>query len=164
MEIMTSFKKIQIPRPDGLDQSRLPEYHALLRNSVFPLVDELAEAGLIEGFDFLTHSALDLRLWIRDDADLAAVRQKLREAGFPNELVDFPPAETGAERTRLLEILMISAQTIRALIEDPSTQRTLSEPIHWILNQYGLHNVHEIDFHERLAAGWRQQLGLPPQQ
>ena len=65
---MTRYRKVTIPRPDGFDLSRLGAYHLLLRDQVYPLVDNLLADGLIEGYDFLSHTGVDLRLWINDGA------------------------------------------------------------------------------------------------
>ena len=159
--MMTLYKKVEIPRTDGFDESRQPEYHRLLLGSVFPLVDDLIASGLAEGYDFLSHTGLDLRLWLRDDADITAVQARLRALGLPDRLVDYPPAETGEDRLRLLEMLRRGAENVRALLEDAGTNRQLYEPVHWFLNQYGLHNRQEVQFHERQAAAWKQQLEPP---
>jgi hypothetical protein len=155
---MTLSKKVEIPRSDGFNPAKLLEYHALMLSSVFPLVDELMRSGFAEGYDFLTHSSIDLRLWLRDDVDITVVQERLRAACLPDALVDFAPAETGPDRTRLLGILMRGAESVRALLEDAGAARQLYEPVHWFLNQYGLHNWQEVEFHERQAAAWKQQL------
>jgi len=153
---MTLYMKVAIPRADGFDEARLSDYHRLLLDSVFPLVDDLMASGLAEGYDFLSHTGLDLRLWLSDDADISAIQERLRARDLPASLVDQPPAETGDDRLRLLAMLMRSAENVRALLEDAGAKRELYEPVHWFLNQYGFHNRHEVGFHERQAAAWKR--------
>ena len=155
---MTIYKKVEIPRSDGFDSSRRAAYHDLLRTSVFPLVDELVSCGLAEGYDFLTHSGIDLRLWLADDASLTEVQSCLRRHGLPDQLVDWAPAETGEDRVRLLSMLQRGAEQVRALMDDGGRCRSPEEVVHWFLNQYGLHNLHEIEFHRASAATWENQL------
>jgi hypothetical protein len=158
---MTIYKKVEVPRPDGFDSKRRAEYHALLRTSVFPLVDELVDSGLAEGYDFLTHSGIDLRLWLADTADLTDVQARLRTHGLPDQLADFAPAETGEDRMRLLHMLQRGAEQVRALMDDGGRCRSADEVVHWFLNQYGLHNIHELEFHRASAAAWENHLGSP---
>lgn len=155
---MTQYKKVEIPRTDGFDARRLQEYHQLLMQFVFPFVDDLVQDGLADGYDFLSHSGVDLRLWLSDDADLAEVRKRLRQRGLPETLVDYAPEETGEDRVRLLSILRRGAEQVRDLLEDHSDLWRPEEVVHWFLNQYGLHNTHEAQFHESQASAWKRQL------
>ena len=155
---MIVYKVVRITRPDSLDPSRIDEYHRCLRQVVFPLVDQLEATGLIAGYDFLTHQHIDLRLWILDSERVGAVRDILEQRGLPSDLSDFAPAETGAERDRLLAILNHSAKQVRRIVEDATGLRTHAELVHWQLNQFGLTNLGEAEFHARQAATWMTQL------
>lgn len=155
---MPVFKKIEVPRSDSFDEKRRLEYHTLLRESVFPFIDESMAHGLADGYDFLSHSSLDLRLWLRDRISLPQVQELARRYRLPDQLIDWAPAETGDDRVRLLEMLRRGAQQVRALLEDGGRCRSVDEVVHWFLNQYGFHNAHEIQFHESAAAAWKRQL------
>lgn len=135
---------VKIPRPDASNPNRRADYHDLLLTRVFPLADSLIEGGLAEGYDFLSHSALDLRLWLIDAVDLEAVRKLLRKHDLPDQLEDHPPAETGIERTRLLQVPQRGAEQVRSVLQDDTHARGPEEVLHWFLNQYGLHNQDEV--------------------
>ena len=151
---MTRYLKVTIARPDGFRARHRGAYHVLLRDRVYPLVDELQRLGMIEGYDFLSHSGLDLRLWVADDTSVAHIQDHLRNKGLPDQLVDDPPSENGLDRELLLAILQRSAEQTRDLLEDGGRTRRLEELVHWLLNQWGLHNRDEVRFHEACARSW----------
>lgn len=151
---MSIYKVVRIPRPDGLDPAKLSEYHRFLNDTIFPLVDELQDAGLIEGYDFLTRSDIDLRLWILGKAKLERIRAVLRGRDLPDTLDDFAPAEAGEDRTILLDLLHRDVQQVRTLLQDTSGERSIQDVVHWFLNQYGLSNASEVQWHFEQACAW----------
>ena len=148
---MTLFKKVEIPRTDAFDPEKLGQYHELLRQRVFPALDALDAEGLVEGYDFLSHQGIDLRLWLPDGVDLDRVIGVLIAHDLPNVLTEYPPAESGGDRDRLLGILRRNVEQVRALIEDQTCTRRFDEIVHWFLNSYGFHNVTEYRWHKAVT-------------
>ena len=155
---MTRYLKVTIPRPDGFRAANRGAYHFLLQDRIYPLVDELRRQSLIEGYDFLSHTGIDLRLWVPESVEPSQIQAHLRQRGLPDQLVDYAPSETGLDREILLDLLHRSAEQLRTLLEDQGQRHHLEEVVHWLLNQYGLHNRHEIRFHLACASSW-----MPPQ-
>ena len=146
-------KEVHIERTDGFAPSRLVEYHALLRDAVFPAVTDLETLDAFHGYGFLSHSHLELRLWFSDDVDLDRMNQILTRHGLPTADRDYNPAETGTEREVLLKMLHYNAETVRALLSAP-TQRSIDDAVHWLLNGFGFHNDLEAQWHLRRAGDW----------
>ena len=154
---MRTLKLVKLPRPaDTL--ADLANFHRYLKATLFPLIDALRAAELIDTWDFLTHNgaapSIDLRLWVRDESFATEVKKLLKERGLPDQLEDCAPAETQAQRELLLTLLCQSAGQIRTLLSDPSGLRTIEEVVHWLLNQYGMSNQYESAWHLRQAEVW----------
>ena len=152
---MPVFKMIRVPRPDRLDPARIDEYHAFLLNTVYPAIDDLQSERLIQGYDFLSHGGLELRLWLPDPPELRAVKATLEKYGLPTELQSGDPAETGTDREALLRELNQGAELIRLIVQQTAKEAALSQLVHYLLNQYGFGNLKEAEWHDFQAKIWR---------
>jgi hypothetical protein len=154
---MRLYKTIELPRSKDL-----PAYHAYLKTVVYPLVEGLREANLIEAYDFLTHGDgsphIDLRFWITAKANEAEVVNVLKERGLPSQLRDGVQAEPDPDRELILRLLHNGAEQIRALISDSRGLCTIEEVVHWLLNQYGMGNAAESAWHAKESEAWKTEL------
>ena len=159
---MTSFRRTVLHRDD---QFELKAYADFLKTSVYPAIDELRHANLIYGYDFLTHPDFDLRMWLSDGADVAAIRHILARHGLqqgwrPEE--DAAPAEVGEERRRLLRILNLLAEVTRELITSEDPENSFVYAVHYLGNQMGMNNLQEVRSHIEQAAAWLDTVMSPP--
>ena len=150
---MTTYKIVDIPRPNGL-----AVYHTLLRSEVFPATDALDAEGLIEGFDFINHEFLELRLWIPANGDETRIREVLTNHSLPTDMRDGAPSETGQDRTHFLEVMFRNVEQIQLLVE-PGQARNIEEVVHWFLNQWGFSNEIEIAWHKDQARAVARMIG-----
>lgn len=61
------------------------EYENLVLQKVKPLVEELEASGRIEGFHFIMHGTLDLRLSIHSEKDLPLLDEKISASGLSDD-------------------------------------------------------------------------------
>ncbi len=150
---MTTYKTVKIPRPSGLT-----DYHTLLRFQVFPATEDLDAEGLIEGFDFLTHKFVELRLWIPANGNEARIKEVLANHTLPNDMSDGTPAETGQDRVHFFAVMRRNVEQIRELLMTSSPARDLNEVIHLFLNQWGFSNQTEIAWYADRASAWSKAI------
>jgi len=146
---VTTYKIVDIPRPNGL-----AVYHTLLRSEVFPATDTLDAEGLIEGFDFINHEFLELRLWIPANGNETRIQEVLANHSLPTHMRDGTPDENDQDRVHFFAVMRGNVEQIRELLMAPGQAKDIDDVIHWFLNQWGFSNQTEIAWNVDQAKMW----------
>ena len=152
--------------------------HTLLKDRVGPAVRELESSKLINGFHYIIHKDIDLR--ISSDAwpqYLCQIQKVLATFSIPPELrewkdgMEMPPEKYGGPTGVLLcyNNLEFNSRLCLALIElmseakDAAAQQSLMKLcphqwVHYLCNQFGYLNLDQISFELNDAFCWLEVL------
>jgi len=127
--------------------------HQKLREIVAPAIRDLESGGLINGFHYLVHEHIDLRLSCADwDQHESKIKQVLKDHSIPTDLADweFKPEGYGGETGAVLccNNLEFNSRLCLALLElinETDDQRNRQEQdklcpyqwVHYLCNQFG---------------------------
>jgi len=150
------------------------DIHQKLRQIVTPTIRDLESRGLINGFHYLVHTHIDLRLSCADwDQHESKIRQVLKDHSIPTDLADweFKPEGYGGETGAVLSCnnLEFNSRLCLALIElinETDDQRIRQEQeklcphywVHYLCNQFGYLNSGQIIFELNDAFDWLSTL------
>jgi hypothetical protein len=167
--------RFRVGRPDDL---RKPEqrsrYDEHLKETIFPLVEELRERGLVTNAHFLTHPVqapneptpkeADLCLYVRvpDERSLADVKQVLAANGLASEAEAADPAEEGELREVFLSGLSSVCDLVASVLNHSDPTKFHREVIHYLNNGLGMTNVEEAALHIGEALGWLTTVNMQP--
>lgn len=163
------FKETHIQTSRGKD-----DIHQKLRQVVTPAIRDLESRGLINGFHYLIHSNVDLRLSCADwNQHESKVKQVLKDHSIPTDLADweFKPEGYGGETGAVLccSNLEFNSRLCLALLElingtDDQKIRQEQEKlcpqqwVHYLCNQFGYLNWNQIIFELNDAFNWLRTL------
>ena len=150
------------------------DIHQKLRQIVAPAIRDLESRGLINGFHYLVHEHIDLRLSCADwDQHESKIKQVLKDHSIPTDLVDweFKPEGCGGETGAVLSCnnLEFNSRLCLALLElinETDDQRIRQEQeklcphywVHYLCNQFGYLNLNQVKFEFQDAFIWLNEL------
>lgn len=146
-----------------------------LRRVIAPVVRQLESRRLIDGFHYIVHQQIDLRLSCNDWHDCEApIRGVLSDHGIPSDLTDWalqPPEDYGGEigillcynnleyNSRLcLALAELIAETQDEVIRTRQEGLCPHQWLHYLCNQFGYLNLDQIAFEFNDAFVWLQTL------
>lgn len=154
------FKEVHIPVPSVSETS---EVHSVLYFQVLGAVRELEYLGLINGFHFIVHKDVDLRLSTPDwRKNVTSIKSILERYDIPSELENWGPLPRSTYGGKYGEVLCynsleLNSRMILGFLEArrlefrrPEVFNTLdwlvvSQLSHYLYYQYGLVGTQEID-------------------
>ncbi len=150
------------------------DIHQKLRQIVAPAIRDLESKGLIDGFHYLVHEHIDLRLSCADwDQHESKIKQVLRDHSIPTDLADWElkpeghGGETGAVlSSNNLEFNSRLCLALLELINGTYDQRIRQEQeklcphywVHYLCNQSGYLNPDQVKFEFEDAFIWLKEL------
>lgn len=166
------FKQTHIPWAP--DQGRI---RLLLKDAIAPVIRDLESRRLIDGFHYIVHEQIDLRLschdWPQHEANIRhilkvhSVSADLRDY---DDRVEMPPEKYGGETGVLLcfNNLEFNSRLCLALIElmsgtnDRTARQCLAslcphQWVHYLCNQFAVLNSDQISFELHDALCWLRQ-------
>jgi hypothetical protein len=163
------FKETHLDTSHEIDDIR-----AKLRRFVAPAIRDLESQKLINGFHYIVHASIDLRISSSDWAQqLPGIRGVLADHSISPDLQDWkdadamPPARYGGSDGVLLcyNNLEFNSRLCLALIElmsetDSDDVREAQEKLcphqwlHYLCNQFGCLNLDQIGFELKDASDW----------
>ena len=162
------FKETRVPAAP-----RMQDIRQVLETVVAPAIRELEAKGLLDGFHYLRHTDIDIRLSCNDwPAKESAIQQVLEQYSIASNLVDWEglsPDEYGGElgvilcynnlefNSRLclplLESIHEAAQQDNPL-RDQLDRLSPHQWVHYLANQTGYGNMRQIAFELDDAFEW----------
>ena len=158
------------------------EYEYLVREKIQPLVEELEADGLIQGFHFIMHGTLDLRLEISDEKKLSIVTDKILASGIPFAEIKLWNGFTENSREYkwygpegvaiLLQSLESNSRLLMDLFQFKENARNLPlgeektidylnhQMVHYFLIQQGIDNLGQVKFSLKDAQFWLDAIPL----
>ena len=158
------------------------EYEKLVREKIQPLVEELEADGLIQGFHFIMHGTLDLRLKIGDERKLSIVTDKVLASGVPFAEIKLWNGFTENSREYkwygpegiaiLLQSLESNSRLLMDLLQFKENARNLPlgekktidylnhQMVHYFLIQQGIDNLEQVKFSLDDAKFWMDTIPL----
>jgi hypothetical protein len=167
-----------------LPHRNTPEsYEDVILEKVDPFVVFAEQEGLIDGFHFILHKDLDLRVSVKDGGNLEVLRKKAEELDFPDEkekrwtMEDAPTELYGGvvgvhlcyealeAFSRLIIKLLKAKKSVSKEPEFPDRDKVLGgllnlthQFVHYWYIQQGVENIQEAFFHLGLAEYWFKKL------
>jgi hypothetical protein len=156
------------------------EYEYLVREKIKSLVEGLEADGLIQGFHFIMHGTLDLRLEISDEKKLSVITDKVLASGIP--FTEIKLWNGFAENSReynwygpegiaiLLQSLESNSRLLMDLFQFKENARNLPlgeektidylnhQMVHYFLIQQGIDNLEQVKFSLKDAQFWMDTL------
>lgn len=140
----------------------------LLKNTVFPVIDELLNKKLIENYHFLNYAPpqrLELRFLPVDESKFEGIKSVLKNHGLPEELKIYN--ENDSESQNTLDVLKLQTEMVRIVINqtkfsdaEGGIKRFYDEITHYPNNALGMNISEEINFHLNKALHWQYDLGF----
>jgi hypothetical protein len=155
----TIWKKITVPRNAtckwGSEQG-FTDYIKLLKNSIFPAIDELISEKLIDNYHFMNHANFDLCISIFEEKYSKQVEKILAKYNLPQKL-----DARDEENKEIYDILNLNTQITRKVIEQKikGIKELHQDVIHYQNNQIGMTTPDEINFLISEALKWQFDLG-----
>lgn len=168
-----NFKEIHIPT-----NGQLPDIHNKIINYISPAIIELESLGLIDGFHFILHKAMDLRLSAGDwEKNERSIREILRKNNLSDNLqnwderTEMPPEHYGGDIGVILcfNNLEFNSRLILALIDlqkhtDDTAVRqrqaslVYGQWVHYLYIQYGLGNFLQVRLEFQDSLDWLETI------
>ena len=155
--------------------SDISEVHEKILKNISPAIIDLEKAGLINGYHFILHAQIDMRLssdsW---DKKEIKIKEILRKHGLSDDLTPWGPMSPdryGGETGVLLcyNNLEMNSRLISALVElrdktGDDNAKALQERLicnqwsHYLYIQYGITNDKQIGVEFNNALGWLETI------
>jgi len=167
-----------------IDYKTRAGYEYLVREKIKPLVKELEEEGLIQGFHFIMHGTLDLRLEVVDENKLSIVADKISASdilfsdlklwnGFTENSREYqwygPEGiaillQSLESNSRLLMDLFQFKENAENLPlgEEKTIDNLNHQMVHYFLIQQGIDNRQQVIFSLEDAKFWMDKVYKPP--
>ena len=160
-----NFKEIHVPTTQDLD-----DIHDKVVTDISPAIIELETSKLINGFFFISHKAIDVRLssnnWKKNEKKIREILRKHKLSDDLKNCEPLPPEDYGGDIGVILcyNNLEFNSRLIMALLDaqkltdDMNMKRQLEgllhQWIHYLYIQYGIYNELEMDSEFRRSLSW----------
>jgi hypothetical protein len=129
----------------------LSPYRDFLTTRLYPAIDGLTSARLIDGYYFLRHDVtLDLCLRVRPGVDEKALADGLRKQRISQQ----PAKDPGSISVEEVDRLNAVSRLVRLLQEAGNTASAFQYAVHYACNQLGLCNAGEAAWHALQVDVW----------
>ena len=167
-----------------IDYKTRAGYEYLVREKIKPLVKELEEEGLIQGFHFIMHGTLDLRLEVVDENKLSIIADKISATdilfsdlklwnGFTENSQEYQwygpegiaiSLQSLESNSRLLMKLFQFKENAENLPlgEEKTIDNLNHQMVHYFLIQQGIDNRQQVNFSLDDAKFWMDKVYKPP--
>lgn len=164
------FKEIHVPT-----NRKLPDVHDKIFNYISPAIIELEALKLINGFHFILHESIDLRIsaedWSKNEKRIKKILRKYNLSDDLKNLGPMPPEKYGGVIGVILcyNNLEFNSRLISALVDtrkhtDDINMKRLQEKllynqwVHYLYSQYGFNNIEQIIYEFRDSLIWLETL------